>query len=135
MGPRTMTNTIFVPVKPKPGEEAEVTPGEKLPIFPAGYRVLVKQMAIETKSKGGIMLYSRAEEKRQQKGEPTGILMAVGPLAWKHERLGGEPWAKVGDMVRFGRYAGDAFKEESDGSHWHIMNDEDILGVIPEGGE
>lgn len=126
-----MTNTVFAQAKTITGK-AEANPSEKLPIIPCGYRVLIKQVAIERKSEGGILLYSRAEEKRQQKGEPTGILMAVGPLAWQHERLGGEPWAKVGDLVRFGRYAGDQFKQSSDGSHWHIMNDEDILGVIPQ---
>ena len=102
----------------------------ELPLIPAGYRVLVKQVAIKKKTESGILLYSPKEEKRQQRGEPTGILMAVGPLAWQHERLGGKPWAEVGDLVRFGRYAGDAFEQAEDGTHWHVMNDEDILGVI-----
>ena len=104
------------------------------PINPSGYRVVVKQDVYEAVSEGGIVLATKNEEKRQQKGTDTGTLVAVGPLAWKHARLGSEPWAKVGDHVMFARYAGHALEQDEDGGWWHVMNDEDILGVIPKEG-
>ena len=101
------------------------------PLSPRGYRVLVLQDPIEQISDGGIVLNSPGEAKRQQKGYMFGTLMAVGDQAWTDQRLGGSPWAAVGDRVMFSRYAGHAFHQESDGRWWHVMNDEDILGVAP----
>jgi len=41
-----------------------------------------------------------------------------------------DPWAAVGDHVIFGRYAGSRI--ELDGKEYRLMNDEEILAVIPE---
>lgn len=105
-----------------------------LPLKPSGYRILVKQKKLERKSCGGIILATNDQQAREQKGNTIGEVVAVGPIAWDEERLGGGkfPWAKVGDMVMFPRYAGFQFDNEDDAVHWHVMNDEDILGTIPQ---
>ena len=40
----------------------------------------------------------------------------------------GQPWAKVGDSVLFGKYAG--IKLESEGVRLVILNDDEIVAVI-----
>lgn len=102
-----------------------------LQIQPTGYRVIVKQEQIEKTTKAGIILHSVDEEKRQQKGTMFGTLVAIGPQAWKDERLGSKNWANIGDRVMFNRYAGHRYEQAEDGSYYHVMNDEDILAVIP----
>jgi len=105
---------------------------DDLPIIPVGYRLLIKQLLKSVKSDGGIFLGGVAEENRQQKGYHFGEVVAVGPEAYDKSPT---PWCKAGDIVRFKPYQGAEMKDPNDkhedGTHWHIMNDIDILGVIP----
>ena len=40
------------------------------------------------------------------------------------------PWCKLGDYVMFGKYAGHRFKYGQ--AELRIMNDDEILGVVPD---
>jgi len=108
---------------------------EVLPILPVGYRILIKQDLVDEKTNGGIIVASMHELERQQAGHSRGIVMAIGESAY-HDKP--NPWCKVGDRVMFPNYAGKKFKaselknsfDKNDLQYWHIMNDEDVLGVI-----
>jgi chaperonin GroES len=88
-------------------------------------RVVVKRIAADEKTSGGIIIPDTAQEKPSQ-GEVT----AVGP--------GGRDEAgklipidiKVGDRVLFGKWSGTEVK--IDGQELLIMKESDIMGVLDE---
>ena len=92
-------------------------------IRPLQDRILIKRVAEEEKTKGGIIIPDSAKEKPSQ-GEVT----AVGP--------GGRDEAgklipidlKVGDRVLFGKWSGTEVK--LDGDELLIMKESDIMGVL-----
>lgn len=86
-------------------------------------RVVVKRIAAEQKSAGGIIIPDTAKEKPQE-----GEVVAVGPGA-RNER--GELIAlelKPGDRVLFGKWSGTEVK--LDGEELLIMKESDIMGVV-----
>jgi chaperonin GroES len=88
-------------------------------------RVVVKRIAAEEKTRGGIIIPDTAKEKPQQ-----GEVVAVGP--------GGRDEAgklipidvKVGDRVLFGKWSGT--EVTIDGQEVLIMKESDIMGVLVE---
>lgn len=108
---------------------------KRLPIIPVGYRILIKQTSKSTTTSGGIIIATEVEGSRAQKGQTFGQVMAMGPECFNKKNQ--EPWFKVKDKVRFRAYSGEIFKDKYDENvWWHIMNDEDVLGLInDEGGE
>lgn len=109
--------------------EKEICP-EKLPLQPVGYRLLIKQTSKSILSSGGIIIATEKEDARQQKGQNYGEVMALGPECYNKNKI---PWCKVGDIVRYRAYSGEIFKDKNDEDvWWHVMNDEDILGVVEE---
>lgn len=108
---------------------------EKLPVIPVGYRLLIKQDAVENKSTGGIIMATDDEQSRKQAGHNRGTVMAMGEECYKDNKSN---WCQVGDKVMFSSYAGKKFLvselenriDKDDVQYWHVMNDEDILGVL-----
>ncbi|MDR9500844.1 MAG: co-chaperone GroES [Desulfurivibrionaceae bacterium] len=92
-------------------------------IRPLNDRILVKRMAGEEKSAGGIIIPDSAKEKPAE-----GQVVAVGPgkLNDKGERLAMD--VKVGDNVLFSKYGGTDIR--FDGEEYLIMREDDILGVV-----
>jgi chaperonin GroES len=88
-------------------------------------RVVVKRIAAEEKSAGGIIIPDTAKEKPSQ-----GEVVAVGP--------GGRDEAgklipvdiEAGDRVLFGKWSGTEVK--IDGQELLIMKEADIMGIIDE---
>jgi chaperonin GroES len=88
-------------------------------------RVVVKRIAAEEKTRGGIIIPDTAKEKPQQ-----GEVVAVGP--------GGRDEAgklipidlKIGDRVLFGKWSGT--EVTLDGQELLIMKESDIMGVLTE---
>src|ERR1700709_1977930 len=86
-------------------------------------RVVVKRIAAEDKTRGGIIIPDTVKEKPQQ-----GEVVAIGP--------GGRDEAgklipidlKVGDTVLFGKWSGTEVK--IDGVDLLIMKESDIMGVM-----
>ncbi len=86
-------------------------------------RVVVKRVAAEEKTKGGILIPDTVKEKPQE-----GEVVAIGP--------GGRDDAgklipidlKVGDRVLFGKWSGSEIK--LDGQELLIMKESDVMGVI-----
>jgi co-chaperonin GroES (HSP10) len=111
-----------------------------------GYRVLVKPDPLEVTTASGIVTVVPDKVKLEKTGIQKGILVSIGPSAWKAHREvddkgnehNGKPWAVPGDYVLYARNAGriilDPFEpEENEQNEYVIMLDEDIIAVIREG--
>lgn len=96
-------------------------------ILPTGGHLLVLPEKVEEKTKGGIYLPETAREKEQQ-AATVGLLMAVGPSAWK-DLDDGSAWAEVGDKVSYSRYAGVTMVGQ-DNESYVLINDNDVLAKL-----
>lgn len=105
---------------------------------PTGNKILVRVDPVEEVSKGGIVIAPKGEiGERAEMQQMTGTIVAVGPLAWADQRLsdfdgnrGHAPWAKVGDRVKFTKFAGYLHEEESEpGVKYRVMHDLDLVMV------
>lgn len=110
-----------------------------------GYRILVKPDAVE-KTYGEVGIILAQNERMEKTGIQRGIVVSVGPSAWKAFREvddkgkehNGKQWAIPGDYILFARSAGrfvfDPFEDTKDGKNEYlVMNDEDVLAVIDKG--
>ena len=85
-------------------------------------KILVKRLADEEKSKGGIIIPDTAKEKPSE-----GEIVAVGPGTLNKEGKRNPIDVKVGDKVLFSKYSGDEVK--IDGQEYSIMKESDIMGI------
>jgi co-chaperonin GroES (HSP10) len=70
-------------------------------------------------------------ETRYQASVDKGVVIAVGPTAWKD--FGSEPWAKVNDVVIFAKNAGKSVEDPSNKDiPYVLLNDEDIVATLKE---
>ncbi len=92
-------------------------------IRPLNDRMLVKRVAEETMTKGGLIIPDTAKEKPQR-----GEVIAVGPGKMGDDGKRTPLDVKAGDMVLFSKYAGTEIK--MDGVEHVFMREDDILGVI-----
>jgi chaperonin GroES len=92
-------------------------------IRPLNDRLLVKRLAEEAKTAGGIIIPDSAKEKPAE-----GEVVAVGPgkLNDKGDRVALQ--VKAGDRVLFSKYGGTEVKLDSE--DYLIMREDDILGVV-----
>ncbi len=89
---------------------------------PLGDRILVKPLAKEEMSKGGIVLPDTAKEKPQE-----GVVTAIGTGKYIGEQL--VPLeVKVGDKVMFTKYGPTEIKV--DGEELFVLSESDILGIV-----
>lgn len=73
---------------------------------PLGSYVVVRPKDLEKKSKGGIII-ARQDEERARGATTEGIVVAIGPLAFKDEmNPSGLEWYRIGDRVIFVKYGG-----------------------------
>ncbi|WP_428248819.1 co-chaperone GroES [Ferrovibrio sp.] len=86
-------------------------------------RVVVKRVAEEERTAGGIIIPDTAKEKPMQ-----GDVVAVGPGARDEAGKVQALDVKVGDRVLFGKWSGTEVK--IDGDDLLIMKESDIMGVI-----
>ncbi|MEX1669785.1 co-chaperone GroES [Zhongshania guokunii] len=92
-------------------------------IKPLYDRVLVKRLAAETKSKGGIVIPDKSAEKPTQ-----GEVVAVGAGAILENGQQRPLAVKVGDRILFGQYAGSEVK--IDGETYLIIKENEIFAVV-----
>jgi chaperonin GroES len=92
-------------------------------IRPLNDRLLVKRLAEEAKTAGGIIIPDSAKEKPAE-----GEVIAVGPgkVNDKGERVALQ--VAAGDRVLFSKYGGTEVK--IDGDDFLIMREDDILGIV-----
>ncbi len=94
-----------------------------LTVRPLHDRILVRRMAEEDKTAGGIFIPDTAKEK-PQKGEI--VATGKGRITEDGKILPLE--VKAGDRILFSKYAGTELKLE--GAEYLMMREEDILGVF-----
>jgi chaperonin GroES len=90
---------------------------------PLGDRVLVKRIAADTKTAGGIIIPDNAKEKPME-----GEVLAVGNGTVLKDGTQRKPDVKVGDRVLFGKYSGSELQGNLDDQI--ILKESDILAVI-----
>jgi len=97
-----------------------------------GYRILVKGDAIETVSKGGIVMV--LDERMEKASQQFGRVIAIGATCWSMaDGTPLEPWCKVGDRVVFSKHAGRFVYDPTDNdAEYMIINDTDIIAVLGE---
>ena len=92
-------------------------------IRPLQDRIIVKRIAEEEKTKGGIIIPDTAKEKPQE-----GEVIAVGPGGRDENGKLIPIDLKPGNRVLFGKWSGTEVK--LDGEELLIMKESDIMGVI-----
>ena len=92
-------------------------------VTPLGDRVLVKRVAADDKTKGGIILPDTAKEKPRE-----GIVVAVGNGKLMDNGSRQAMSVKQTDRVLFSSYAGSEIK--LDGEDLLILGEDEILAVI-----
>jgi len=91
---------------------------------PLADRIIVKPLAAEEKTKGGIVLPDSAKEKPQE-----GKIVAVGQGKVNDAGSLVALELKVGDKVLYGKYSGTEITSK-DGEALLIMREEEVLAVI-----
>lgn len=86
-------------------------------------RVVVKRVAEEEKTKGGIIIPDSAKEKPME-----GKVVAVGAGRMNKDGSRAALEVKVGDLVLFGKYAGQEIK--IDDKEHVILKEDEVLGII-----
>jgi len=86
-------------------------------------RVVVKRVAEEEKTKGGIIIPDTAKEKPME-----GEIVAVGPGARDENGKLVTLDVKAGDRILFGKWSGTEIK--LDGVEYLIMKESDIMGIL-----
>ena len=86
-------------------------------------RILVRRVAEEEKTKGGIIIPDSAKEKPSE-GEVVAV--GSGKVNEKGELRALE--VKAGDRILFGKYSGNEIKV--DGDELIILREDEVLGVI-----
>lgn len=92
-------------------------------IRPLQDRVLVKRVAEEERTKGGIFIPDTAKEKPME-----GKVISVGNGKILENGTKVTPEVKSGDRILFGKYSGTEVK--IDGEEHLILHESDILGVL-----
>ncbi len=92
-------------------------------IRPLQDRLIVKRVAEENKTKGGIIIPDTAKEKPLE-----GKVIAVGNGKVQEDGKVRPLDIKAGDRILFSKYAGTEIKIE--GEEHLILREEDVLGVI-----
>jgi chaperonin GroES len=92
-------------------------------VRPLHDRILVKRMAEEEKTAGGLFIPDTAKEKPQR-----GEIIATGKGRITEDGTVLPLEVKAGDKILFGKYAGTELK--IDGHEFIMMREEDVLGVL-----
>jgi chaperonin GroES len=98
---------------------------------PTGHRVLVRVDQVERKTESGIIIADVTADK-EQLGQDSGIVVELGNTAYADQS---DAWCKVGDYVKFGKYAGQIIRpsESLDEREYRVINDLDV--VLTKNGE
>jgi chaperonin GroES len=94
-----------------------------LKLTPLHDRILVRRVAEEESTRGGIIIPDTAKDKPQQ-----GEVIAVGKGKITEEGKVRPLDIKAGDQILFGKYSGSEIKLEDE--EYLIMREDDVLGVL-----
>jgi chaperonin GroES len=93
-------------------------------VVPLGEKVVVKRLAAEQTTAGGIVLPDTATEKPQQ-----GRVLSVGDGRLLSDGTRAKHQVSEGDRVLFGSYAGTEVMV--DGEELLILSEDEILAIVP----
>lgn len=101
---------------------------------PLGWRVLIEPIAVEERTRGGIVLPDQAQKAKEHLNY-VGKVVAMGPLCYRDPKFGDAgPWCQVGDWVAYGQYAGQTVlirNRNGDGAvRMRLCNDDEILAKL-----
>lgn len=97
---------------------------------PVGWRVFIKMPRTRDKSSGGILIPEETKE-RMKINSSRGIVVKLGPGCYADKaRFTEGPWCKKWDVIDFVQHSGREVSRDKD--FYRYMNDEDVLGVVPE---
>lgn len=96
-------------------------------VTPIGDRIVVRRLAPEEKTAGGIVLPDTARDK-PQKGE----VLAVGPGKLNKDGSRTPLQVQKGDRILFTTWAGEEYREGDSDKEILLMREEDVLAVIEE---
>lgn len=101
-------------------------------ITPVGHRILIKPLAVEEVSEGGIVLAVGVTADRERLAQIKGKVIEMGNTCYSDQS---DPWCKVGDVVTFGKYSGLIYrgKDTLDNEEYRVVNDLDIVCIHKEG--
>lgn len=104
-------------------------------VKPILHRVLVKQDKLEDKDDAfkaaralGIVIADQ-EQKREQAAIDTGVVIEIGPTAFKDFGLDEFP-IKVGQTIVYARYGGKAIVDPETKETFVALNDEDVIAIL-----
>ena len=104
-------------------------------LVPTTHRIVVKQQKLEDISdehkrmfKLGLVTAETADKKREQAGVDQGIVVAIGPTAFKD--FGTECPIVIGDNIAFAKYGGKVVTDPDDNQAYVILNDEDVVCLV-----
>ena len=97
-------------------------------ITPLLNRILIKPMVVVNQTASGIIVSTEGMSEREQLGNTTGEVIAVGPDAFKEYGYTEAP-IKSGDKVIMAKYAGLMYVGK-DGNKYRMINDSDITGLL-----
>ena len=92
-------------------------------VRPLGYKILLKRLEAESKTKSGIVLPETAKEKPKR-----GTVMAVGDGKLLDSGERAKFQVKKGDDVIFASYAGTEIKIENE--EFLILSEDEVLAII-----
>mgnify|MGYP003112556992 FL=1 len=98
---------------------------KELPV-PSGFRILIKVREVSNKTKGGIILTDESVDAAKFSCVVSKVI-SMGPDCY-HDK--DTQWCKKGDWVLTGKYVGLKFKY--DGEEYAIINDDEVVGVVPD---
>lgn len=108
-------------------------------IKPKGHFILIKPDDVEEKDEvlkgakeAGIYIPEN-DMKRERAATQTGVIVAVGPMAWKafdRDDPDWQPWAVVGERVFFQKYVQKEITDESTGEMYFVLADENIIAGV-----
>ena len=100
------------------------------PLLPTAFNLLIRTKEVETTTESGLVVMTKKQEDREQKGSAQGYVIAMGPTAY--DELEGAPWCELGDLVLFERYAGTVPAVDGmDDGRLRVIRDEEVMAKWP----
>lgn len=113
--------------------------------IPSGYRILVKlkkkdtEEALKIKARltqmNNSSLYVSEKERKELEtmvsradgSSAEGYVISLGAEAYADKK---NPWCKIGDLVQFKQYSGNAVNDVAENDIYHFINDVDVEGTF-----
>lgn len=102
---------------------------------PCGWQMLLLIPKVEEKTDGGVFV-TEDQKRREEEATNLAYVLKMGPLCYKGEKYGNDPWVEEGDWVLINPYSGIKCYAMIDGDKYElrIINDEHVRAKVPQPG-